>query len=293
MGRIVAVLACFMLHVGWSLLTAHGQTDVGGKATNGQNRDFVNSIGMKFALIPAGKFTMGSPPKELHREDDELQHEVVLTRAFHMAVHEVTQEQYDKIMDKIPSFFHMNAGGKQRVVDKNTADYPVERVSWEDAVAFCKKLSAKEKKTYRLPTEAEWEYACRAGTKTVFHGGDDMNSNLANINGLSYSSYGKESAGPFHRSTIKVGEYKDYVNAFGLCDMHGNVQEWCADWYATGYYKISPKDDPQGPDKGTERVLRGGAWPSSAKACRAAMRNKLPPEERVFTAGFRVVLEVK
>ena len=250
-----------------------------------------NSLDMKLALISAGKFTMGSPADELHRYADELQHQVAITRAFYLGVHEVTQGQYEKIMGTNPSFFSANGGGKQRVESKDTSAYPVERVSWNDAVEFCKKLSDKEGKKYRLPTEAEWEYACRAGTKSVFHTGNDMNSNLANINGLSYSSYGKEASGPFHRSTVKIGEYKDQANAFGLFDMHGNVQEWCSDWYAADYYKSSPKEDPSGPKDGAERVLRGGAWPSSAKACRSAMRNHLPPEDRVFTAGFRVVME--
>jgi formylglycine-generating enzyme required for sulfatase activity len=250
-----------------------------------------NSIGMKLARIAPGKFVMGSPADEVHRNADETQHEVAITKPFYLSVHEVTQGQYQKVMGVNPSFFSKNGGGKQRVENKDTADYPVERVSWLDAVEFCKKLSAKEGKTYRLPTEAEWEYACRAGTKTVFHVGNDFNSNLANINGLSYSSYGKEEAGPFHRSTVKVGGYK--VNDFGLYDMHGNVQEWCADWYADDYYKNSPKDDPQGPKDGTERVMRGGGWPSSAKACRAAARSHLLPDEKSYTSGFRVVMEVK
>ncbi len=250
-----------------------------------------NSIGMKLARIAPGKFVMGSPADEVHRNSDETQHEVAITRPFYLGVHEVTQGQYQKVMGVNPSFFAKNGGGKQRVENKDTAVYPVERISWLDAVEFCKKLSAKEGKIYRLPTEAEWEFACRAGTKSVFHLGNDFNSNLANINGLSYSAYGKEEAGPFHRSTVTVGGYKG--NDFGLFDMHGNVQEWCADWYADDYYKNSPKDDPQGPKDGTERVMRGGGWPSSAKACRSAARNHLPPEEKNYTSGFRVVMDVK
>jgi formylglycine-generating enzyme required for sulfatase activity len=250
-----------------------------------------NSLGMKLVKIPAGKFVMGSPAEELHRESDETQHEVALSKDFWIGVHEVTQGQYEKVMGKNPSFFSAKGVGKERVKDRDTVDHPVERVSWTDAVEFCKKLSAKESKTYRLPTEAEWEYACRAGTSTVFHYGGNFNSNLGNINGLSYSSYGKEESGPFHRCTNKVGEYKP--NAFGLFDMHGNVQEWCADWYGSNYYQSSPKLDPHGPADGKERVLRGGAWPSSAKACRGAARNHLPPDDRTYTTGFRVVLEAK
>ena len=234
---------------------------------------------------------MGSPVDEMHRNADEAQHEVTITKPFYLGAFEVTQSQYARIMGNNPSNFSEKGGGKQRVGNRNTADYPVERVSWLDAVEFCKKLSAKENKTYRLPTEAEWEYACRAGTKTVFHTGNEFHSYLANINGLDYSSYGTEKAGPFYRCTVAVGEYKR--NDFGLFDMHGNVQEWCTDWYAADYYKQSPKSDPSGPKDGTERVLRGGAWPSSAKACRSAARNQLPPDEKTYTTGFRVVLEMK
>jgi formylglycine-generating enzyme required for sulfatase activity len=250
-----------------------------------------NSLGMKFVKIAAGKFVMGSPVEELHRESDETQHEVVITKDLWIGVHEVTQGQYERIMGKNPSFFSAGGVGKERVKDRDTFDHPVERVSWHDAFEFCRKLGAKEGKTYRLPTEAEWEFACRAGSSTVFHYGNSFNSNLGNINGLGYSSYGKEESGPFHRCTNKIGQYK--ANAFGLFDMHGNVQEWCADCYGRDYYKSSPKEDPQGPTDGTERVLRGGAWPSSAKACRSAMRNHLPPNDKTYTTGFRVVLDAK
>ena len=258
---------------------------------NESAKEITNSLGMKLIQVPAGKFTMGSPVDEVHRNSDETRHEVVITKPFYLGVFEVTQGEYEKVMGANPSFFSVKGGGKQRVEGKETTQLPVENVSWLDAVEFCKKLSAKEKKTYRLPTEAEWEYACRAGSATVFHTGNDFHSNLANINGLGYSSYGKEQAGPFWRCTVHVGNYRN--NDFGLFDMHGNVQEWCADWYGEDYYKNSPKDDPQGPKNGTEHVVRGGAWPSSAKACRSAARNHLPPDEKVYTSGFRVVLEGK
>ena len=140
--------------------------------------DFTNSLGMKMKLIPAGKFVMGSPEDELHRSREETQHEVSITKPFYLGVFEVTQSQYEKVMGANPSFFSASGGGKQRVEKKSTANHPVEKVSWLDAAEFCKKLSAKEGKTYRLPTEAEWEYACRAGTTTVFHVGNDFNSNL-------------------------------------------------------------------------------------------------------------------
>lgn len=251
-----------------------------------------NSIGMRFALIPAGKFTMGSPESEKGRNDDETQHEVAIARPFYLGVHEVTQGQYAQVMGKNPSWFSADGGGKQRVDGKSTSSYPVETVSWHDAVAFCDKLGALPDeraagRTYRLPTEAEWEYACRAGTTTVFHYGDDLDAYKANFCGLIYAAYGKAGAGPFLRRTAPVGDYK--ANAFGLYDMHGNVQEWCQDWYTT----TSPAVDPQGPAQGGERVLRGGGWPHSGKAVRSAMRNKLAPDERHYSAGLRVVMVVK
>jgi formylglycine-generating enzyme required for sulfatase activity len=281
---IVIVMASGAAGIGWYCHLGANEAKEAGKP-------ITNSVGMSLVRIPAGAFTMGSPENEKHRGDDEQQHEVAITKPFRLGLYEVTQEQYEKVMGANPSHFSAKGGGKQRVDKKDTSHHPVERVSWQDAVEFCQKLSAKEGKTYRLPTEAEWEYTCRAGAKTVFHAGNDFNSNLANINGLIYSSYGKQEAGPFYRSTVPVGEYK--ANAFGVFDMHGNVQEWCADWYAEDYYKKSPKSDPAGPAEGMERVLRGGAWPSSAKACRSAGRHHLAPEEKSYTTGFRVVLELK
>lgn len=203
------------------------QTSMHGSQGKDPPKFVSNSLDIKFALVPAGKFTIGSPDAELHRNADKSQQEIAITRAFYLGVFEVTQGQYKKIAGTKPSFFSANGAGKQRVDKRDTSSYPVERVSWHDAVAFCQKLSTTEGKTYRLPTEAEWEYSCRAGTTSVFHYGNNFNSTLGNINGLVYSSYGKETAGPFFRATVKVGEYKP--NAFGLHDMHGNVQEWCAD----------------------------------------------------------------
>ncbi len=283
----VVFLSIALLGVGLALV--YQRTSAEQLGGTGPPKEIKNSIGMELTRIPAGKFTMGSPADEAQRNADETQHEVAITKPFYLGVFEVTQGQYQKIMRQAPSHFSKDGPGKQRVGELDTSSYPVERVSWLEAVEFCKALSAKEGKAYRLPTEAEWEYACRAGTKTVFSAGNDFNSNLANINGLSYSSYGKEEPGPFWRCTSKVGNYKE--NTYGLFDMHGNVQEWCSDWYADDYYKKSPNADPQGPKDGTERVLRGGAWPSSAKACRSAARNHLPPDEKTYTTGFRVVME--
>ncbi len=255
-------------------------------------REVTNSLGMSFVLIPAGTFTMGSPADEMDRGADETQHEVTITLPFYLGVMEVSQGAYQKIMGANPSFFSKNGTGKQRVEKIDTAGHPVENVRWIDAVAFCKKLGeqpAEKSRTYRLPTEAEWEYACRAGSKTATHYGKSIDSTQANFNGL--SPYNTAEVGSFYRRTTHGGEYKP--NAFGLYDMHGNVQEWCADWYAADYYTKSPKSDPQGPAEGTERVLRGGAWVNSGKACRCAARNKHAPESASYTFGFRVVMMVK
>jgi formylglycine-generating enzyme required for sulfatase activity len=249
-----------------------------------------NSIGMKLAPIPAGKFLMGSPPSEEERDPEELLHEVVITRPFYLGVHEVTQGQYERIMGKNPSFFSKKNGGGP--------DHPVEQVHWKEAVTFCEKLSAlpAEKETgrvYRLPTEAEWEYACRAGTTTAFHFGNALSSAQANFNGN--HPYGVQTRGAYLRRTAKVGSYP--ANAWGLFDMHGNVWEWCQDWYDPDYYKHSPKEDPKGPGKGVlptgfdndfYLVVRGGCWLDEARGCRAAHRFRLMPSDPYRWAGFRV-----
>jgi formylglycine-generating enzyme required for sulfatase activity len=224
-----------------------------------------NSIGMQLALIPPGEFTMGSPDSDDMADDDEKpQHKVKITKPFYLGVHEVTQEQYEKVMGEHRGWF-------------KGASNPVETVSWHDAVEFCRKLPAKEGETYRLPTEAEWEYACRAGSTTRYSFGDDEES-LGE-----YAWYIGNSEGKTH----PVGEKKQ--NAWGLHDMHGNVWEWCQDWYDDAYYKTSPTDDPSGQEKFSLRVLRGGSWDHDAGLCRAARRIALRPLGRGSIMGFRVV----
>lgn len=250
-----------------------------------------NSLGMKFALIPAGKFTMGSPKSEVHRGTDEEQHDVAITKDFAIGVYEVTQGQYERIMGNNPSCFTPTGLGKAKIKSKETSQHPVECVTWQQAIEFCKKLGEKveEKQaghSYRLPTEAEWEYACRAGTTTALHLGDVVDSYQANFNGL--SPYGAGRGGSFLRRTAPVGEYP--ANKFGLFDMHGNVMEWCNDWYDADYYSTSPKEDPPGPSNGKERVTRGGSWSNSGKACRSAVRTKLAPDQSHYGLGFRVVM---
>jgi formylglycine-generating enzyme required for sulfatase activity len=249
-----------------------------------------NSIGMKLTLIPAGKFLMGSSAGEEERDAEEMQHEVEITKPFYMGVYEVTQGQYEKIKEKNTAFFRQGQ------------DFPMDQVRWPDAVDFCRKLSAlpaekKASRVYRLPTEAEWEYACRAGTKTVFHFGDALSSKEANFKGS--FPYGDAAKGIFLQKTTRVGSYGP--NAWGLYDMHGNVAEWCSDYYDPDYYKNSPKQDPKGPANGVlktdfhnefYRVVRGGCWLDEARACRAAYRFRLQATEPYRWVGFRVVYDV-
>jgi formylglycine-generating enzyme required for sulfatase activity/tRNA A-37 threonylcarbamoyl transferase component Bud32/mono/diheme cytochrome c family protein len=244
-----------------------------------------NSIGMKFTLIPKGRFPMGSPNDEDGRGTDEKLHEVHITRPFYMGVYEVTQEEYEKVMKSNPSFFSAEGKGSRQVEDLDTRRFPVERVSWEDAQEFCRKLSAltaekKAGRVYRLPTEAEWEYACRGGASkaTPFHCGTRLSSKDANFEGIK-------------QRTTEVGSFPP--NGFGLYDMHGNVQEWCADWYDKDYYADSPREDPTGPTTDTNgfKVLRGGSWDEEAGHCRSAFRRgSLPSFQNGKEYGFRVVL---
>jgi formylglycine-generating enzyme required for sulfatase activity len=256
-----------------------------------RDKYLTNSVGMKLVLIPAGKFTMGSPATEAERNDNEKQHEVEITKPFYLGVYEVTQDQYQKVGGRPPNRSRFRG-----------PDLPVENVFWNHAVAFCQRLSARpdEKKAgrkYRLPTEAEWEYACRAGSKTPFHYGKSLSSKQANFNG-NYP-YGKAEKGPYLRQTSKVGSYKP--NAWGLYDMHGNVMEWCSDFYDPNYYKNSPKKDPRGPDKGVlstdyndfYRVVRGGSWVDEGRGCRSAFRFRAMPHDGYQIVGFRVVCEVE
>jgi uncharacterized protein (TIGR02996 family) len=253
-----------------------------------------NSLGMTLALIPPGKFWMGSPDDEDgHSAHEGPQHEVEITRPFYLGVFPVTQEQYQKVMGTNPSWFSAEGGGKDKVTGLDTGNFPVERVSWEDAVAFCKDLSEmpeekRKKRLYRLPTEAEWEYACRGGasSSSPFHFGASLSSTQANFDG-NYP-YGGAALGPYLRRTCAVGSHKP--NAFGLHDLHGNVWEWCADWYGENYYNQSPRQGPQGPQNGGRCVLRGGSWYNYAEGCRAATRYWYEPSDRVNDLGFRVVL---
>ncbi|MFM7167902.1 MAG: formylglycine-generating enzyme family protein [Planctomycetaceae bacterium] len=246
-------------------------------ATGGQPKEVVNTIGMKLLLIPAGTFTMGSPASEKDRFDDETQHQVTLTKPFYMGRTEVTQGQWKKVMGTEP----WKSDGEIFVQVKQGDDYPAIDVSWDDAMEFCKKLGAQEGKVYRLPTEAEWEYACRGGTKTAFSCGNDDTE-------LGEYAW-------FHENAVHINEHyahrvaQKLPNPFGLHDMHGNVWEWCIDSY--GDYQSTPLTDPRGPDTRASRVLRGGSWDVVPSGVRCAIRNNYAPQDHSFYGGFRLVLE--
>jgi formylglycine-generating enzyme required for sulfatase activity/predicted Ser/Thr protein kinase len=254
-----------------------------------------NSIGMRLAWILAGKFLMGSPEGEQDREADEgPRHSVEISKPFYLGKYEVTQEQYQKVMGKNPCRFSAQGEGRtdaQGLAD--TSKFPVENVSWQDAEEFCRRLSelTEEKdagRRYELPTEAEWEYACRAETATPFHFGLALNGRQANCNGR--FPFGTSEPGPNLGRPCAVGSYP--ANAWRLYDMHGNVAEWCRDWYARDYYKSGNNKDPHGPDHEHGRVVRGGSWSYTAGQCRAARRDWEPPAHRSATVGFRVSLHL-
>lgn len=236
---------------------------------------FTNSLGMKMLWCPPGEFLMGSPEDEKGRRDGENQVQVRISQGFWLARTPVTQGQWQALMGNNPSKF---TGNKE---------LPVEMVNWDDAVEFCDKLNAQESLPsgyrYALPTEAQWEYACRAGTTTPFHFGSTLNGTEANCDG--FDPYGTEIKGPWLLKTSIVGSYPP--NTWGLQDMHGNVWEWCADWYGAAFLGGT---DPSGPANGAFRVIRGGSWYEVAARCRSASRSSLEPGCRLYDQGFRPAL---
>jgi formylglycine-generating enzyme required for sulfatase activity len=238
-----------------------------------------NSVKMKFVSISAGEFSMGSPAGEEGRQESEgPQHLVRITKTFWMGMYEVTQEQYQAIMGTNPSYF-------------KGPDSPVENLTWDDAQEFCRRLSAELGQPARLPTEAEWEYACRAGTTTAYTA-----YCLPEASRLGdYAWYSDNSGTPAHPQgqPHPVGRAKPTGLAVRLIlyDMLGNVSEWCSDWY--GDYASSAQDDPQGPPTGKYRVVRGGNWSLGAESCRSAYRAFADPTETKIDIGFRVVLEAQ
>lgn len=273
------------------------------------------STGLEMVPVSSGEFVMGSPKNERYRKTDETQHAVRITKPFLMGVYEVTQAQYEKVMVANTSWYSLKGGGRDKLPAGEIGKFPVEGASWFDAIEFCNKLSRMDGyepyyyelvdvkregnsiadakvnvlggNGYRLPTEAEWEYACRAGTTRPFHFGNGGTGREANLKpSPDAGGYGgSPSWAAIGRPTF-VGGYK--ANGFGLCDVHGNVGEWCSDWYDADYYEKSPADNPTGPDKGTQRVVRGGSWMVPETSGRAATRFSLAPGERKDYVGFRV-----
>ena len=266
---------------------------------------------LELALIPAGTYMMGSPATEKNRGDDEVQHRVTISRPFYLGIHEVTQAQYRAVTGTNPSRFRGD-------------DHPVENVSWDDAAEFCRKLSAKTGRKARLPTEAEWEYACRAGTTAAYYHGNDPDGlarvgNVADAEAKKYVRAKKwiniSANDGYGLTTAPVGKFRP--NAWGLYDMHGNVWEWCSDWYGVypqevatdpqepsnaayrtvwnrrrdGEHSQETATDPQGPSNGAYRVLRGGSWNNGADYCRSAKRLNNLPAYRRNGIGFRVALD--
>ncbi|MCL1958277.1 MAG: formylglycine-generating enzyme family protein [Spirochaetes bacterium] len=284
--------------------TAGGSDEDNGGTPSGYSY-ITSSTGIELASIPAGTFMMGSP-ESANNNDNEIQHSVTLTKSFYMGKYQVTQEQYQMVMGSNPSNFSSSPQEGE-----TQGKRPVERVRWYDALVFCNKLSMMEgldpvysigdsdnpadwgaipasnnavwngvvmdmsKNGYRLPTEAEWEYACRAETTTAYNMGDTISDDTG--------WYKSNSGDKTHEVGLKP------ANAWGLHDMHGNVWEWCWDWYNPGYYSSSPTNDPLGASSGPVRVVRGGSWYNSAENLRSAYRGGNDPNGRYINLGFRLV----
>jgi formylglycine-generating enzyme len=321
-----AVLVTVAAIIGCTLAIAEEPNEAGGK------KQITNSIGMKLTLIPAGEFMMGSRESAEETaaffkksygmnsltadsfKDEHPQHRVRITKPFCLGTYHVTRGQFRQFVKDSgyktdaekgdnPGAFGWNPDLKgfpgfskdycwRDASYPQTDEHPVVNVSWNDAVAFCKWLGNKEGKTYRLPTEAEWEYGCRAGTTTRYSSGDDPET-LATVGNVADATAkakldlkGTIQASDGYAFTAPVGQFKP--NAFGLYDMHGNAWEWCSDWYGADYYGKSPVDDPKGPGTGHGRVLRGASWGLGPSIARSAKRAWSAPGYRDFITGFRV-----
>ncbi len=305
---VAAVVALFVIGVAGWLLFPHAQKAL---------MPLLKPAPQNFVLIRGGEFIMGSPMYEGESEVDEKpQHQVKLSE-YYIGKYEVTVGEFKQFIDatNYPTDAEKGTGdwsgswvydgkewnqqkgvnwrhdtaGKERPVSQY--NHPVVHVSWNDAVAYCEWLSAKEGKKYRLPTEAEWEYACRAGSKisTPFNTGGNLTTAQANYNGN--SPYGRNSKGQYRGTTVAVNSFAP--NAWELYNMHGNVWEWCSDWYGEKYYEECKAqgvvENPQGASGGSFRVVRGGSWGRSAELCRSAGRNRLAPDYRSHDVGFRLV----
>ena len=253
--------------------------------------DLGNGIQLEMVMIPSGSFMMGSPETEEGSNDDERPQHQVTIKAFCLGKYQVTQAQWKAVA----AFPQVN---KELKLDPSrfkgdgstslTNHRPVEQVSWEDAVEFCDRLSRHTKRQYRLPSEAEWEYACRAGTTTPFHFGETITTDLVNYNG-NYT-YGQGSKGVYRKETTEVGSF-GVANNFGLYDMHGNVWEWCQDsWHSN--YKGAPTDGSawlDNKESSNRKLLRGGSWSYNPADCRSAYRYYYDLVNYNHNIGFRVV----
>jgi formylglycine-generating enzyme required for sulfatase activity len=241
---------------------------------------FVSVIPMVW--VAPGTFRRGSPAGEADRgKDEDPETEVTLSQGFWVGKYEVRQREWAEVMGSNPSHF------------KGDLELPVETVTWEEAMEYCRKLTERERGAgrlperyeYRLPTEAQWEYACRAGTRSATGYGESLSSSQANFNGE--HPYNGGAKGPYLGKTAKVGSYAP--NGWGLYDMHGNVWEWCLDWYGDRLPGGSVID-PRGPSSGSYRVKRGGGWDDFGRICRSAYRSRFVPGRRIYDLGFRLAL---
>jgi formylglycine-generating enzyme required for sulfatase activity len=251
----------------------------------GITEDLESDIGLDMILIPGGTFVMGSPPDELERFDSESPQHPVTVPTFFMGRYPITQAQW-RVVASLPQVNRDLKPNPSRFKGDNR---PVESISWYDAVEFFQRLSQHTHRTYRLPTEAEWEYACRAGTTTPFYFGETITAELANYRAT--ETYGDGATGEFRDETTSVDHF-GIANAFGLCDMHGNVWEWCLDhWHDN--YEGAPDNGSAWltNDAGAKRVLRGGSGVIDPRACRSASRTFANPDYADNTLGFRVVCE--
>ncbi len=243
------------------------------KLDNGAKERYKEHIEKDMVNVKQGQYLMGSPESEVDRSSDEIQHEVMVS-GFSISSHPITNKLYE-------AFDHNHSQRRDQYSDKD--DQPAIYVNWYEAVMFCRWLGC------RLPTEAEWEYACRAGTETPFNTGENLTTNQANYDG-NYP-YKNNPKGKYVEKTTLVGSFSQ--NAWGLYDMHGNVREWCTDWYGDGFYDECKNhgvvENPQGPETGSNRVLRGGSWDFNGQYCRSAFRGYYGPDDRNDSFGFRLV----
>lgn len=254
----------------------------------GQVRDD-NGLKMKLVWCPPGKFTMGYGYVPYTRV------EVTFTHGVWLGKHEVTQEEYQRIMGQNPSYFSAQGKGQKDVADQDTARFPVDQVSWDDAVEFCRRLTDHEHQAkrlpseweYTLPTEAQWQYACQAGTTTKYSFGDKLSAREANVAGDPgwAMGFGGPDGVKLAPTTTTVGSYS--ANRWGLCDMHGNAWEWCRDWYAS---TLPGGMDPEVKSEGQTRVFRGGGFMCNAYGCDSEFRRAYLPAQRYRFLGFRVAL---